>query len=128
MNDARVVGGGKAVGKLAADLDDPGEVVWLTGEATQRRASHMLHDDVAPPVGQLAERVNRADVRVVERRGAARLTLEAVKARRVAHEGGRQDLHRDLAAEASIPGEVDLAHAAMTERFQDLVIAEDVAV
>ena len=80
------------------------------------------------PSGKLAERVDRADVRVVEGRGAARLAFEADQARRIAREGRGQDLHGDLAAEAAVPREVHLAHPAPAERRENLAIAEYIAV
>ena len=104
-----------------------GEIERLAVQSPKRGAVHVLHDDEAAAVGKLAERVDRADVRVVEGRGAARLALEADKARGVAREGRGQDLHGDLAAEPAVPREVDLAHAAPAERRENLAIAEDVA-
>ena len=103
------------------------EIERLAVQSPQRGAVHVLHDDEAPAVGKLAERVDRADVRVIERRGAARLALEAGKTRGVAREGRGQDLHGDLAAEPAVPREVHLAHPAPAERAENLAIAEDVA-
>ena len=59
---------------------------------------------------------------MVEGAGRARLLLEAPQAvRHRCEKRGRQDLDRDLAAQARVAGAVDLAHAARAEGGEDLV-------
>ena len=72
----------------------------------------------------LADVVERADVRMVERRDRL-----APRARTAARSSGsarvrRQDLDRDGAVEPRVARLVDLAHAAGAERRDDLVGAE----
>ena len=43
---------------------------------------------------------------------------------RIAGEGVRQDLQRDLAVELRVGGLPDLAHAALAEQGDDVVVAE----
>ena len=58
---------------------------------------------------------------MVERRGRARLLLEARAAVRIRRHRRRQHLDRDLAPELRVPRAVDLAHPARAERREDLV-------
>ena len=60
----------------------------------------------------MADVVERADVRMIERRDRARLALEALAQLRVGRERRRQDLDRDRAVEPRVAGAVDFAHAA----------------
>jgi len=72
----------------------------------------------------LIEAVDGADIRMIERRGGARLAAEALDrffARGVAH---RQDFQRDLAAELCILRTVHHAHPASTQLVEDLVVPE----
>jgi hypothetical protein len=66
--------------------------------------------------------VDRADVRVIERRGDAGLALQALNGAGVARELVRQELQRDTAAEAMVARFVDLAHASRAELGHDLVM------
>ena len=73
-----------------------------------------LHGDVLPRL-RLHDLVDGDDVRVVQRRGGARLPSEASRLRLVAREGGGKHLECDLAAEFNVLGQIDLAHPARTE-------------
>ena len=79
-----------------------------------------LHRDVRDSV-RLADVVDGQDVRMVERRGRARLLLEALTAAGVGGQGLGQHLDRDLAPEPRVPRPIHLAHAAGAERREDLV-------
>ena len=70
------------------------------------------------------EPVDRPDVRMVERGQHLRFALETGEAIRIAREGVRQDLQRDLAIQLGIARAIDLAHAAGPEGGEDLVRAE----
>ena len=67
MHDAGIVGSGQTFGELAADADASREIERLAAQSPQRGAVDVLHDDEPPAVGKLAERVDRADVRVIQR-------------------------------------------------------------
>ena len=71
-----------------------------------------------------ADRVDRDDVRVVERGGGAGFVLEAGQLLAVEHRGERQHLQRDAAAEGELLGFVDDAHAAAADFAQDAKVAQ----
>ena len=93
----------------------------------QRLPAQQLHDEVGRSVRlrRLADVVDRADVRMVQRRGRARLALEAPQVFFRRRERRRQQLHRDIAAELQIVRLVDLAHAAGADRRDDLEPADN---
>ena len=70
------------------------------------------------------EPINRADVRVVQRGQHLRFALETGEAIRIAGEGVRQDLQRDVAIQLGIARAIHLAHAAGAEGGEDFVRAE----
>jgi hypothetical protein len=75
-------------------------------------------------LARLPERVNRADVRVIECGGSAGLLLEAEDAGAIPRQVRRQELERNLAPEAQLGGEPHFAHASGTEQGEDLVWTE----
>ena len=114
MNDAVRVGGGKRAG----DLDrKPQRVVdgarTLPEHLRQGLSLDELHHQ---EVG--ADVVERADVRVIERRDRSRFALEALV------EPLPSDLDRDGAAEPRVPGAKHLAHAAAPQRRLEFVRSE----
>ena len=68
--------------------------------------------------------VQRADVRMVERRDGARFALEALAELGIGGECVGQDLDRDDAIEPRVARLVDLAHAAGADEREDFVGAE----
>ena len=89
-------------------------------QVPQVRALEELHGQVGPP-GLLADVVDRDDVRVVQRRGRARLGVEAGDAGRVADHVVRKDLDRDAPAEPRVLRPPDLSHSAGAQRRNHLV-------
>ena len=89
----------------------------------QRLPVEQLHDDERLPV-VLADVVDRADVRMVQRRGGAGLALEALQRLPGRGELGRQELERDLAAQPRVLGLVDDAHAAAADPVEDAVVGQ----
>ena len=69
----------------------------------------------------LLEAVDRADVRMVERREHPRFALEAREPLGIRREDVRQDLDRDVAPELRVARAIDLAHPARAERRKDSV-------
>ena len=61
---------------------------------------------------------------MVERAGRPRFLLEAAKPVRVSRDSLREDLERDVAAEARVVGPVHLAHAARAEQSEHLIGAD----
>src|SRR5262249_21311121 len=73
---------------------------------------------------RILEPVDRAHVRVVERREQPRLALETREPVGVAREGRRQHLERHRALELRVLREIDLAHAALAELALDAIVEE----
>ena len=121
----RACAASRRVGDLDAELEHAVERQRAARELVlQRPAVEQFHDDELLAV-VLADVVDRADVRVVERRGDARLAAEAVERFGVGGEIGGQELQRDLAAEADVLGAVDHAHAAGAEPLENLVMGDN---
>ncbi len=90
----------------------------------QRLALVVRHHEVQLAVAAFVDLVDRADVRVVERRGRLGLLEEAALRGVVAGQIGRQDLDRHLAVEARVVGRVDDPHSAAADLGADRVRAE----
>jgi hypothetical protein len=121
MHDARPVRAVEGVGDLDAETEHVVDRERPALNAIRERlALDQLHDEVeivplAPDV------VDDADVRMVERGNEPRLALEARADLGRACQIARQDLDRDLAAEAAVAGAIDLAHASGADGREDLV-------
>jgi len=90
----------------------------------------LLHHEVgdgAIVAGLRAHVVNDSDVGMIQRRSSPSFLLEPSQTFRVTGVLLRQHLDRHLAAQAGVLAEVHLAHAALTERFEDLVMTEGFA-
>ena len=90
----------------------------------ERLAFDELHDDVRPAV-VLADFVDRADVRMIERGHGARLAQHAPLG-----SGSRPTLSGRILMATRRPsvlvvGEIDLAHPARSDERDDAVVAED---
>ena len=92
-------------------------------ELAERLAFDQLHRDEEVSVGG-PDVVHGDDVRVIERRGRARLLLEAGAPLGVLGKSRREDLDRHLAAETGIARLVDFSHASGAERSNDFVGSE----
>jgi hypothetical protein len=89
-------------------------------QAGQRLALEQLHDQIRRrPFA--ADVVERADVRMIQRRDRARLALEARAQVLALGDALRQDFDRYLPVEARVARAVDLAHAAGAEARQHFV-------
>jgi hypothetical protein len=121
VRDAVVVRHGQALGELAAEVERGGDRQGPAGQpVAQRLPVEQLGDEVlAALVG--ADVVDRQDRRVVQRRGRARLLLEAADAVRILGERVGEELDRDRAAQTRIDRTVHLAHAAGADDAGDLV-------
>ena len=75
----------------------------------------------------LADVINRADVRMVQRRRRAGLALKALQRLRVFLHALRQELQRDVPAETCVLRLVHDAHAARAELVRDLVMEKELA-
>ena len=121
MHDAALMRMRQGVGDLRPVADDtlPRQAI-RGGELAQGVPLDMLHDDEDLAL-MLADLMDRADVRGVQRGGSAGFLEEA---------GGcivgllGEDLQRHVPAELRIVGAVDLPHAALADQGDDLVGAE----
>ena len=97
---------------LEADRRDPGgrDHALAGQQALQVGPVHVAHDEVEVPA-LLARRVDRDHVRVVDRRGDARLALEALAEPGIARPLGGDQLDGDGPAERQLGRAVDDAHA-----------------
>ena len=89
----------------------------------ERRPFHELEDQ-GPDAVSFFESVDRGDVRMIERREHACFPLESREAIRIVRESIRQDFERHVAAELSVVGALDFAHAARADRGLHFVRAE----
>jgi len=68
--------------------------------------------------------IDRHDVGVFQRRGDARLALEAAKEGRVVGQVPGQQLQGDFAIQRRVISAVDVGHAALAQRASQLVAAD----
>ena len=84
----------------------------------ERLAADVLHGDARAAV-ERRDFVNRADERMIEGGGGARLAEQLLQAVGLAGRG--DELERDLAVEHHVIRETDLAHASAADDFDDLI-------
>jgi len=89
----------------------------------ERLAFQVLHHEEVD-VALLADVVQRADVRVIQRGDRLRFALEPVAPLRIVGEMRRQHFDRDRAVQSRVGCFVDLAHAAGAQRGDELVRSE----
>ncbi len=134
VHDPERVGRGQPFCHLRGDLQALAEVEGAAVEkGAERHAVDQLHRDVMhrlPAVGGalLTDVVDGDDVRVTEIRGRAGLLHEAINARRVANDLGRQNFERDAALEGRVPGLVDLSHPALSQQRDEAVATENLRI
>src|SRR5271157_3495548 len=92
----------------------------------QRQPFQKLHGDKGLPV-LLANVINRADVRMVQRRRGLGFALKARQRLRIAGHFLGQELERDKAMQPRVLGLVDDAHAAASKLFDDAVVRDGLA-
>ena len=109
-------------GRNQRPVDGKRPVLQAVGE---RLSFEELHDEKGHAV-ELADVVNRADVRMGDARDGAGFALKPFELR-PGRARRRQDLDRNRAIELRVPGMVDLAHAAGAERGKDFISANSVS-
>ena len=124
MDDAAAVRGVEGIGDLRRGVDErvPGERP-IRNPPVERLPFQQLHRDEGRAVG-LFDRVDRADVGMVERAGGAGLALKPLERRAIARELRGQELQRDAAAQPGVVRLVDDAHAAAADRTHDPVVED----
>ena len=124
VDDARGMRGVQRVGNLDAHVEQRVQAQRTGGEPIlQRRALQILHDDERPPV-LLADVVDRADVRVVQRRRRLRFAREPAQRLWIPRELFGDELERHRTAQPRVFGLVHDAHAAATQLLDDAVVRE----
>ena len=79
------------------------------------------------PAGVLSDIVNRADVWMIEGRGGAGLALEPFDRTRIPRQFLGEEFQRDGTSQPRVFGQVDDAHAALTQLFQDVIVRDGLA-
>src|ERR1051326_4107991 len=92
----------------------------------QRHALEILHGDEGLAV-LLANVVNRADVRMIERRSRLRLALKAAEGVLIACHLVRQELQSDEAVQPCVLSFVDYPHATAAQFLDDAVVRDSLA-
>ena len=124
MNDAAMVRRAERVENLHADLRHaPLGHRPLLDERRQRRALDQLHDDEGRPVS-LVDVVDRADARMVQRRGKARFAPEALERIVIGEQLRRKKLERHFTAEQQILGAINDTHAPAAELAQHAIVRD----
>src|SRR5947207_10150089 len=124
MNDARAVGFVERAGDLNRVTKN-----LLSGQRTLREtlirrfAFDEFHDKVVDAV-LMSDIVESADVRMIEARHRASLSLESLTDLGVIRQMGRQNFDRNGPIKACVFRAVHLAHPARAERCEDFVWAE----
>ena len=127
VDDAVGVGGVQRVRNLSREVqhqtkrERPAVHVLL-----ERLALEQLHGDELRAL-ELVDLVDRADVRVIERRGGARLAQKPIGGLLIADAIGRQKLERHEARELDVLGLVDDAHAARADGLEHPVVRDGLA-
>ena len=122
MNDAFVMRRGKRIGNLNAEIEQLFIPERLARHAVlQRLALEILHRDKKPPA-VLANFVNRANARMIERRSRASFAPETFERDGIFRDIIRKELQRNRTAEIHILGFVNDAHAAAAEFLENPVV------
>ena len=124
MHDTLGVRRVQRIGNLSRELDRGVHVERLAPDLlVQSAALQQLHHD-EPPAFPFSDVVNRADVRVVQRRGRARLAQMPVDRIGILSSGLGHELQGDVAVEASVLGLPDDAHPALTDLLDQTVVRQ----
>jgi hypothetical protein len=127
VDDALPMGGTQPVGDLDRDLKEDLRGQRTAGDALlERLALQSFHAQEGLAL-MVADVVDGADVRMVERRGGARLALEALPGVRLVESISGQELERNEPTEPRVLGFVDLAHASGANLRDDLVVQDGLA-
>ena len=116
MDDAGAVRGVEGVGQRCANVEQRRQLDRARTEPLAQRLSlEQLHREIVS-IALLADVVDGADVRVIERRGGARLAQKALDSGGVSADGLRQQLESNPAPQPRVFGPVHDPHAARAKR------------
>ena len=122
VHDPLRVGGVERVGNLRAQFQHRIDGQRLSADSMLQRLPFQKFHGQERLALSFLDVVNRADVRVVERRGGARFSLEPLQRLPVFCEVLRQKLQRHPSTQFRVFGLVDHTHAATTEFLDDAVV------
>ena len=124
VHDPGGVSGGERIGHLCDEAGDLGHRQRTAGEASRERLALVVRHRDERLAGEVADLVDRRDVRVIERAGGARLPQQAGRGVRMAGGLRRQELERDPALEVRILGEIHRPHPAGADVAEDPVVGD----
>src|SRR6185295_19603870 len=128
VDDALLVGAAETEGGLGDEARRLGRGQGTLLELRRQGLAVVVgHDDEELAFLGLVDLEDGAGVRVVERRGRARLLEETLVGLDRRADVRRQELERHLAAELDVLRLVDDAHAAPAEALENLVVGNDAA-
>ena len=124
MDNAAIVRVSQRIGQLHAVADDLLDGQRPLGDPlAERLPVNDFHRDVRAAV-RLADVVNRADVRMVQGCGRARLAQQSSPPLRMIGQLFRQDLERDVAAQLRVMGAIHFAHTSSAKPRLNAIGAE----
>ena len=127
VHDAGGVRGLERIGRLDGQVEQERDRQRRAVDAVaQRLPVEQLHDEERQ-IAMPPDVVERADVRVVQRRGRPGLTLEPFERRRIGRELRRQKFDRDLTAEPRVLGAINDTHPALPDLVEDAVVRDGLA-
>ena len=128
MDDALGVRGLERIGNLNGQIEHLGEPERLSTfqSLPQRLPFEQLHGQQRLPV-DVVDLVDRADVRVVQRRGGTRFALEALERGMVLRERWREKLERNVTPEFRVVGAIHHTHPPRADLVKDAIVRDDLA-
>ena len=127
MDDIFRVSRFEGIGNLNSQREDIFERHGAASDAFFKRlAVEILHDDEGAAVF-FADIVNRADIRMIERRRRLRFTAESLEGLAILGHFLRQEFQSYRAVQAGVFGFVDDAHASAAEFFDYSVMRDGLA-
>ena len=111
------------VGNLYADIHSSATAMGLPRNAMlQRLALEQFHGDKRAAL-KLTNVINRANVRMIQRRGRARFTPESFDRLSILRYIVRQEFQRDVSPKPRVLGLIHHAHATAAQFFQHSVMS-----
>jgi hypothetical protein len=127
MDDAFVVSGLEGVGDLPRHRERIGNRDRATAQTVRQGLTFDEFEHQGSDPFALFEAVDRADVRVIERREHTRFALESRESLGVGGECARQHLDGHVAPEARVARSIHLSHSAPAEKHLHVIDTETTA-
>ena len=117
----------ESVGHLRSQIQDLFHFERLSADQVlERLPLQQFHGDEVLPV-RFVDLVDRADVRMIERRRGEGFPLEAFASSRIVLHFRRQELQRDMAVQLEVFGLIHHTHPAAAELFQNPIVRDGLA-